>query len=174
MANNDDGTRRWIIEDELRRHFLNELLGRKRFEEVILELENLMIDHLVGGTEEESEAPRIASAEIKNDIPHERGDFVDAAVEETRAKKIARLLDDYYTDPDTDPINLSTCADCDYRAFSDPRASVIRLAALLLGLCIVAGASAFVAATGGGVGWALAVFVVLVAVFGLGVAAGRQ
>lgn len=63
MNNNDDGTRRWIIEDELRRHFLNELLGRKRFEEVILELENLMIDHLVGGTEEESEALRIASAE---------------------------------------------------------------------------------------------------------------
>ena len=61
----------------------------------------------------------------------------------------------------------------------DTRAPVLRLAALLLGLCIVTGAAAFVAATGGGtstssVGWALAVFATLAAVFGLGVMAGRE
>lgn len=106
-----------------------------------------------------------ASAEIENDI--------DATVAETRAEKITRLLDDYYTDPDTDP-DTWVEAERDFRAFSDPRASVIRLAALLLGLCIVAGAAAFVAATGGGVGWALAVFATLMAVFGLGLVAGRR
>lgn len=56
----------------------------------------------------------------------------------------------------------------------DSRAPVTRLAALLLGLCIVTGAAAFVAATGGGAGWAVGVFGVLMAVFGLGVVAGSN
>lgn len=116
-----------------------------------------------------------ASAEIENDI--------EAATAETRqyGTRNIDLLMAYYNDPDTDagewpdfkPFTLSR-ADSRLPAGFARRSTVIRMAALLLGLCIITGAAAFVAATGGGAGWAVSVFGVLLAVFGLGVVAGRK
>ena len=104
----------------------------------------------------------------------------DIAMTTTPENKAAiAALDAYLNDPDTDDFpydfpNVGEFQRLDLSRHDDPHYPFLRLAALLLGLCVVTGAAAFVVATGGGVGEAVAVLGWTTAAFGLGVTAGRR
>jgi len=104
----------------------------------------------------------------------------DIAMTTTPENKAAiAALDAYLNDPDTDDFpydfpNAGEFQRLDLSRHDDPHYPFRCLAALLLGLCVVTGAAAFVVATGGGVGEAVAVLGWTTAAFGLGVTAGRR